>query len=144
MATKYQPDDRLVYPISHFQNGPLIGVTIVGLGKGMLDSCLASRGYYIRSLSCVRFYSCTMYCFRTFTPDQGGRGCPKDVFCQVGAVLVKPCTPSWIHTLGPTRIRPPSTSCVGSIVLLVFRIGHIRADGRWGHIPSYGPSLVTG
>jgi len=46
-----------------------------------------------------------------------------DVFCQVGAVLVKLCAPSWIDTLEPTRIRPTRThALVGIHCRLGFRI----------------------
>src|SRR5882724_11786215 len=61
-----------------------------------------------------------MYFFRTFDPDQGGPNHKIDIFCQVGAILVKLCSPSWIYTLDPTWIHPTQThALVGSIVTLV-------------------------
>src|SRR5882724_11519327 len=63
-----------------------------------------------------------MYFFRTFDPDQDGPDLQTDVFCQVGAILIKLCTPSWIYTLEPTWIRPTQThALMGSIVALVFQ-----------------------
>src|SRR5882724_1743247 len=86
-----------------------------------------------------------MYFFRTFNPDQSGPDRENDVFCQVGAVLVKLCTPSWIYTLEPTWIRPTRTHAfMGSVVTLVFRIRQILSDRRWGPHPSYDLSLVAG
>src|SRR5882724_10495563 len=73
-----------------------------------------------------------MYFFRTFDPDQDGPDLKTDVFCQVGAILVKLCTPSWIYTLEPTQIHPTQThALVGSIVALVFHIRQILSDRRW-------------
>ena len=40
----------------------------------------------------------------TFDPDQGGPDHKIDIFCQVGAVLVKLCSRSWIDTLDLTWI----------------------------------------
>src|SRR5882724_13338823 len=74
-----------------------------------------------------------MYFFRTFDPDQGDPDLKTNVFCQVGAVLAKLCTPSWIYTLEPTRIHPTRThALMGSIVTLVFHIGQILSDRGWG------------
>jgi len=86
--------------------GPTISVTIVALARACSTAALRHKDI-ISDLSPV-FDSIPELCTASgpSTPDQGGRGCPKDVFCQVGAVLVKLCAPSWIHTLGPTRIRP--------------------------------------
>src|SRR5882724_2005027 len=65
-----------------------------------------------------------MYFFRTFDPDQGGPNHKIDIFCQVGAILVKLCSPSWIYTLEPTWIHPTRNhALVGSIITLVFCIG---------------------
>src|SRR5882724_5120280 len=74
-----------------------------------------------------------MYFFRTFDPDQGGPDLKTDIFCQVGAILVKLCAPSWIYTLEPTWIRPTQThALMGSIVTLVFRVGQILSNHGWG------------
>src|SRR5882724_11653561 len=83
-----------------------------------------------------------MYFFRTFDPDQGGPDLKINVFCQVGAVLVKLCTPSWIYTLGPTQIHPTRThALVGSIVALVFRVRQIISDRGWATPATISPSL---
>ena len=50
-------------------------------------------------------------------------------------LIAKPM--SWIH---PTQ----TLAFVGPVVILVFHVGHVRADGRWGHHPSYGLCLVEG
>src|SRR5882724_3385248 len=85
------------------------------------------------------------YFFRTFDPDQGGPDLKTDVFCQVGAILVKLCTPSWIYTLELTQIHPTQThALVGSVVALVFRIRQILSDRGWGLHPSYDLSLARG
>src|SRR5882724_955215 len=68
-----------------------------------------------------------------------------NVFCQVGAVLIKLCSPSWIYTLEPTQIRPTQThALVGSVVTLVFCIRQILSDFGWGPHPSYDPFLDMG
>src|SRR5882724_11716397 len=46
MVAKHQSDDRLVSPLAHLQNRPLISVAIIGLGQGVLHRCPASRGYH--------------------------------------------------------------------------------------------------
>jgi len=69
-------------------------------------------------------------------PDPSGPYRENDVFCQVGAVLVKLCAPSWIDTLEPTRIRPTRThALVGSVVALVFCVGQILSGPRVGSPP---------
>jgi len=102
-----QSDDRLGYPVSHFQNGPSIGVTIVGLGQACSTAALRHEDI-ISDLSPV-FGSIPELSTASgpFAPDQGGREYPKDAFCSVGAVLVKLYAP-WIYTLGPSRICPPA------------------------------------
>src|SRR5882724_4818823 len=78
-----------------------------------------------------------MYFFRTFDPDQGGPDLKTDVFCQVGAVLIKFCAPSWIYTLEPTRIHPTRThALVGPIFTLVFCVG--KFSPIMGGVPTSG------
>jgi len=132
MATKYQSDDRLVYSVSYLQNGhdrcyhrwPW---------PGHAQQLPASRGYYIQPLSC--FDSIPELCTASGLHSRpSGRECAKDVFCQVGAVLVKLCTPLGSY-LGTDTDLPHSTSCMGSASSWFSASTH---SSRWrvGHIPA--------
>ena len=104
MAAKHQSNDQLVGTLSHLQNRPSISIAIIGLACSTATLCHQD---IISDLPPV-FDSIPELCNSSgpLIPNQDGPDLKTDVFCQVGAVLVKLCAPSWIYTLELTRIHP--------------------------------------
>jgi len=103
-----------------FKNGPSISVTIIGFGKACSTAALRHKDI-ISDLSPV-FASIPELCTASGPSllTKNGRECPNDVFCQVGAILVKTLCPLLDPYLGTDMDFPTSTSCMGSVVLFGF------------------------